>query len=178
MNGNCHFVFGTACGACTALRLEELNGYLGVFPEDSDFQLLRIACVSLFILGSLFPDVDNPNSHIGDITRPFSTVVKKINRMFGKRGARHRTVPHDLVTYILLARLAYLYSPAMLFFCMGAGTHLYLDLFTPYGIPVLGKSVSISKINSESKEAVKFTYIHVIAVIVITAIGVISRELL
>jgi hypothetical protein len=61
---------------------------------------------------------------------------------------------------------------------MGAGTHLYLDLFTPYGIPVLGKSVSISKINSESKEAVKFTYIHVMAVIMITAIEVISRELL
>ncbi len=122
MNGNCHLIFGTAVGTAVCMGLK---------ADITECTLIMSTC----IIGSVFPDIDNPNSHIGGLTVPISTVIGKVSELFGKTGSRHRGIFHDLFIYLLGFYLSFMYFRPVLGFCIGTLSHLFLDMFNPSGIP-------------------------------------------
>ncbi len=153
MNGNCHFVFGASVGASVSLMC-------GL--SSAETTLLISTC----LIGAIFPDIDNPTSNMGQLSKPISTVIGKVGRVFGKSGKNHRGIFHDPFFYIIGAYLSYLYFPPLLGFFLGAFTHLFLDMFNPSGIRFLGvKFLRLAKIPSGSKESVAFTWIATILVL-------------
>ena len=124
MTGNCHLLFGTAVGAAVCMGLK-------ADPAEC------VTIMSTCIIGSVFPDIDNPTSHVGGLTVPFSTVIGKISEAFGKTGARHRGIFHDLLVYLVGLYFAFRYFNPVFGFFIGALSHLFLDMFNPSGVPFL-----------------------------------------
>lgn len=122
MNGNCHLIFGTAIGTAVCM---------GIKADAMECTLLMSTC----IIGSVFPDIDNPNSHIGGLTVPISSLIGKVSEIFGKTGSRHRGIFHDLFIYLLGFYLSYMYFQPILGFFIGTLSHLFLDMLNPSGIP-------------------------------------------
>lgn len=162
MNGNCHFIFGAATGAALAINIELISSTLPNITATPE-------TTTLFVLGglvgSIFPDIDNPNSYMGKLTTPLSTAIGSISEAFGKTGPHHRGILHDLSVYVAGLILCYLYFPPMIGFFIGCLSHLFLDMFNPAGIPFLfGVSrIHLGKIKSGSKESIIFTWICTIA---------------
>ena len=153
MNGNCHLIFGTAVGITTALLTE-------IPLADS------VALVSTCIIGSVFCDIDSETSHMGQLTKPVSTVVCKISAMFGKTKEKHRGIFHDPTVYIIGLILTHMYLPELMGFFIGALSHLFLDMFNPAGIPLLGvKRIHIAKIPASSKQAIVMTWVFTAIII-------------
>lgn len=146
MNGNCHLIFGTATGITTALILS---------PD----MVTTTALISTCLLGSLFPDIDNEKSHIGQLTVPVSTVINEISKTFGKTGKNHRGIFHDMGVYIIgLCVSIYFQIPVYGFF-IGALSHLVLDAFTPAGIPLfMIKKIHLGKFPSGGKASIILTW--------------------
>lgn len=158
MNGNCHFLYATAVSGMVALNLEQVNHYLpNIENEPSMIALLLMGG----IIGGVFPDIDNPKSHIGQLTKPVSTVIGKIGESVGKSGTHHRGIFHDFLIYAVGLVLSYFYCPYLLGFFIGVVTHLFLDMFNPMGVPVLFgvTKMHLGKIRSDSKSAIVLTYI-------------------
>ena len=172
MNGNCHFVFGAAIGTALAINIDLVSTALPNITSTHE-------TVTLFILGglvgSIFPDIDNPNSYMGKLTVPVSTVLGQVSEAFGKTGSHHRGVLHDLSVYLAGLVLSYLYFSPLIGFFIGCLSHLFLDMFNPAGIPFLfGVSkIHLGKIKSGSKESVIFTWVAVVAV---TALGILLKS--
>lgn len=147
MNGNAHFMFGASVGVGTALVLS-LN------PTQATL------LVSTCLLGSIFPDIDNPKSNAGQLTTPISTVIGKIAKAEGKYGSHHRGIFHDPFFYVVGLVLAFFFYKPLIGFFIGTFTHLFLDCFNPAGIRFLGtKYINFGKIPSASKTARNFTYV-------------------
>lgn len=166
MNGNCHFIFGAALGTAFAMNMDKLEtalSHLNSSPETA----------TLFVLGGLiggiFPDIDNPNSYIGKLTVPVSSVIGTFGELAGKTGPMHRGILHDPIVYITGLILSYMFCPSLVGLFLGCISHLYLDMFTPAGIPLfLGfKHLRLAKIKSGSQQSVIFTWLNVCAVILI-----------
>lgn len=153
MNGNCHFVFGAAVGTAVALNLN----HLGIHDTEEMMTLMVMGG----ILGGIFPDIDNPMSHIGKLTVPVSTVIGKLGAFFGRSREHHRGILHDPFTYIVCGVLSFFYFQPMLGFIIGCFSHLFLDLFNPMGIPFLlsRRRLRLGKIQSDSKEAIIFSWV-------------------
>ncbi len=164
MNGNCHFVFGASIGAALAMNVDLIST---PFPNITATPETATLLVLGGLIGSIFPDIDNPNSYIGKLTTPVSTVIGHISEAFGKTGSHHRGVLHDLSVYVAGLVLSYMYFSPLIGFFIGCLSHLFLDMFNPMGIPVLfGVSkIHLGKIKSGSKESVIFTWIFSIAVL-------------
>ena len=96
MNGNAHFMFGASVGVGAALALS-LN------PTQATL------LVSTCLLGSIFPDIDNPKSNVGQLTAPVSTVIGKIAKAEGKYGSHHRGMFHDPFFYTIGLILAFFF---------------------------------------------------------------------
>ncbi len=122
MNGNCHLIFGTAVGAAVCMGLK----------TDA---ATSTAIMSTCIIGSVFPDIDNPTSHVGGLTVPVSTVIGTVSEAFGKSKAKHRGIFHDLFVYLLGFYLSFMYFRPVIGFYIGALSHLFLDMFNPAGVP-------------------------------------------
>lgn len=170
MNGNCHFVFGASVGTAAALSTELLHSYLpniAATPETA----------TLFVLGGLvggiFPDIDNPTSHVGKLTTPVSKWIGGIGRIFGKTREHHRGIFHDAAIYLAGLILSYFYFPPLLGFFLGCLSHTYLDAFNPSGIPfLLGvKHYHLGNIPSGSKGSIIFTWTNVGLVLLIAIIA-------
>jgi inner membrane protein len=158
MDGNCHFLFGTAVGIAFALNVDYLSVYLPnltVSPEMATLFVLG-GC-----LGGIFPDIDNPKSHMGKLSRPVSTYISKVNAFFGRKTKAHRGMLHDPMVYIILTVLSYFYFSPLLGFLIGCLSHVYLDAFNPMGVPCLGRNLRFAKIPSGSKRSVAFTWVNV-----------------
>ena len=166
MNGNCHFLFAASCSVSVALNLDKLTSMGLSLDNDS-------ATVTLLVMGSLmggiFPDIDNPRSSMGFLTKPVSTIIGKFGELVGKSGVNHRGIFHDITVHIALLILCYLYFPPMVGFFLGSVSHCFLDAFNPTGVPVfLGiKTLRLGKIYAASKSAVVFTYFLTISVLLI-----------
>lgn len=166
MNGNCHFVFGAALGTAFAMNMDKLEAALPNITNSPE-------TATLFVLGGLiggiFPDIDNPTSYIGKLTVPVSSVIGTFGELAGKTGPMHRGILHDPIVYIAGLILSYMFCPSLVGLFLGCISHLYLDMFTPAGIPVfLGlKHFRIAKIKSGSKQSVIFTWLNVCAAIII-----------
>jgi inner membrane protein len=81
------------------------------------------------VLGSLLPDVDEPNSYIGK-KLPF------ISKPLRKAGLKHRTFTHSVFFPLLFLPLGYFFNPFFYFVSFGILMHLIGDYLTNTGIPV------------------------------------------
>lgn len=139
------------------------------------------ATVTLLIMGGLiggiFPDIDNPKSSMGFLTKPVSTILGKFSELTGKTGVNHRGIFHDFTLYVAGLILSYLYFPPMLGFFLGGISHLILDAFNPMGVPILFgiRTLHLGKIYATSKAAIAFTWLMTFLVI---AAGVACKILL
>jgi len=159
MNGNCHFVYGAAVGSMVALNLDTISTILPHISNNTD-------TATLFILGGLiggiFPDIDNPSSHMGKLSAPVSTIIGSINKLFGKIGANHRGILHDPIVYIIGILLSYIFLPSLIGLFVGCLSHLFLDMFNPKGIPFfIFRKVSLGKFDSGKIGSIIFTWICV-----------------
>lgn len=131
MNGITHKIGGASAGIITYSLI------------STEFGLpLMAVCISSSILGSLVPDIDEPNSIAGKKAKLLSKSFKFI---FGHRGIIHtplflgilvgvywvigkKYIPPDYLNYA---------NYAMLSFSVGYISHLFLDMLTPQGIMLL-----------------------------------------
>lgn len=173
MNGNCHFVFGAACGTAIALNLDKIATVIPVQPSPEMYTLFILGG----LVGGILPDIDNPNSYIGKLTVPVSTGIGAVQEAFGKTGSRHRGLLHDPIVYLIGLWLSFTYFPALLGLFVGCLTHLFLDMFNPSGIPFLFglKHIHLGRIYSGSIGSVIFTWIWT-AVVVVTGIFIHYRR--
>lgn len=167
MDGNCHFVFGASVGTAISLNLDLISAGLPNISNSAETATLFILGG---IIGGIFPDIDNPVSHMGKLSIPISSMIGEISKLFGKTGKNHRGVLHDPIVYIIGIVLSYMYFSPLVGFFVGCFSHVYLDMFNPSGVPILFEQskIRLAKISSGSKESIIFTWINVIAVIAIS----------
>ena len=160
MNGNCHFIYGAAIGSMCALNINLINTYL---PNITATYETGTLFVLGGVIGGIFPDIDNPKSHMGKLSSPVSSFIGMISGLFGKKGQHHRGILHDPIVYILGLVLSYLYFSPLVGFFLGCISHIFLDLFNPAGVPFMlgAKHLHLGKIASGSKESVLFTWFNV-----------------
>ncbi len=140
MNGNCHFIFGASVGALA-------SGILQTTPAETTL------IISTCLIGSIFPDIDNPRSHFGQLTKPISTIIGKVQKWEGKKEYQHRGILHSLFLYVALLIVSYFFCPYLIGFFIGALSHLFLDMFNPSGVPVfLFKRIRLAKLPSSNEK--------------------------
>ena len=165
MNGNCHFVYGAATGSMLALNVANIATVLPnvtATPETATLLVLG------GLIGGIFPDIDNPSSHMGQLSAPVSTVIGAINKKMGKIGSNHRGILHDPFVYIAGLVLCYFFFPPMIGFFLGCLSHLFLDIFNGKGIPCGPiKRISIARIDGSSPAAIAITWVCIFFVLVI-----------
>ena len=171
MNGNCHFIYGAAVGSALALNLDKISSVISISNSSET--------ATLFILGGLvggiFPDIDNPNSYMGHLSAPISTLIGKINEKLGKVGSNHRGILHDPIIYLLGLVLSYFFFPPLLGFFIGCISHIFLDMFNPKGVPCLFvHRIRLGKFNSGDSSSIVFTWICVILCI---GIGILIKTI-
>lgn len=165
MNGNCHFVYGAAVGTAVAINLSNIAT---VLPNVTTTPEMATLCIMGGLLGGIFPDIDNPSSHMGQLAAPVSTVIGAINKKLGKTGANHRGVLHSLIVYIAGLVLSYFFFPPIIGFFIGCLSHLFLDMFNGKGIscgPI--KRISVARIDGNSPAAIAITWICIFFILVI-----------
>jgi inner membrane protein len=125
MKGRTHLIAGAGTG-------------LSLLILSIDEPTIGIAAGALSILGSIAPDIDNRKSIIGNKMKITSTVTNKI---FGHRGITH--TPALLLAMFLIGVVALVmtdswkYFPVLCGFAVGYASHLFLDMLTKGGIPLL-----------------------------------------
>lgn len=160
MNGNCHFIYGAAVGSMVALNLDTVSTFL---PNISSSPETATLFVLGGLIGGIFPDIDNPSSHIGQLSAPVSTIIGKINDLLGKVGSNHRGILHDPTVYIIGFILSYLFFSPLTGFFVGCLSHIFLDMFNPKGVPFLFiHRIRLGKFNSGDTGSIIFTWICVI----------------
>lgn len=83
------------------------------------------------VIGSLLPDIDEPNSYVGRRSFGMSTKVKEA---FGHRGMTHSLVVWGAVAAIVLIESSSLFS---LGFLLGYLFHILEDFLSIQGVPLL-----------------------------------------
>lgn len=124
MTGKNHLMLGTAIGASVIV----------ISQNYTDGAVFMAACM----LGSIFPDIDLPDTMIGHTCKPLAIAL---NRKYGHRGFIHSPLNAALLTFIYWG-LTYLTVPTAfrtvaLGFLVGFFAHLLQDTFTKKGIPWL-----------------------------------------
>lgn len=165
MNGNCHFVYGASVGSAVTMNLDKIAT---IIPNITNTPETATLFILGGLLGGIFPDIDNPGSHMGQLSAPVSTVIGAINKKLGKVGSNHRGILHDPITYLIGLVLCYFFFSPMIGFFIGCLSHLFLDLFNPKGIPFfLFRRVSIGKFDSGSTGSVVLTWAFVFLAVAI-----------
>ena len=160
MNGNSHFIYGATVGSMVALNIGLVSS---VLPNVTNSPETATLLVMGGVLGGIFPDIDNPSSYMGRMSAPVSTAIGAVNEVLGKKGANHRGILHDPITYILGIVLSYFFFTPLIGFFIGCLSHLFLDMFNPKGIPFLFfKRVSLGKFKSGELGSIIFTWVNVI----------------
>ena len=169
MNGNCHFVYGAAVGSMLALNIATVSNAI---PNITNTPETATLFVLGGVLGGIFPDIDNPSSHMGSLSAPVSTIFGKINEKLGKVGSNHRGILHDPTVYIAGLILSYLFFTPLIGFFIGCLSHLFLDMFNPKGIPFfLFKKVRLGNFKSGEIGSTIFTWVCIFICITIGVIG-------
>ena len=127
MQGKTHLFTGVIAGAATGLA---------AFTIDSPN--IAFATVVATVVGSIYPDIDNPKSMLGRKIKPISYVI---NKVFGHRNFVHS--PFNLLLISLAATILCVLGGKQNFllplfgFIIGFILHLILDSITVGGIPFL-----------------------------------------
>lgn len=85
--------------------------------------------IGMLLLGSVLPDIDQPQSIIGKILFFLSY---PINRMFG-----HRTLTHSFLLWIIILIIGTTLKINTMWLCLGAFTHILLDCLNMSGVSAL-----------------------------------------
>lgn len=118
------------------------------------------------IIGALLPDLDQPNSTLGQLVPTVSGIIK---RVFGHRG-----ISHSLLMLLFLTTCAFAFSDmlggAIAPLCWGYASHLLGDYMTKSGIPFfwpITKKVSLPGLafttGSRTEDVLTFAMVVVIA---------------
>ncbi|MBQ8234064.1 MAG: metal-dependent hydrolase [Bacilli bacterium] len=165
MNGNCHFMYGATVGIMLTVNLDTISTIL---PQIANTQEMGTLFVLGGLMGGIFPDIDNPSSHMGKLSKPISTIIGAINKKFGKVGANHRGILHDPIVYIIGLILSYIFMPSLIGIFIGCLSHLFLDMFNYKGIPFfLFKRISVAKIESDSTGSTICTVLWILVTVVL-----------
>ena len=159
MNGNCHFINGIAVTTLISLNIDNIAKLTNTPINDKP---AVITCLVLGgILGSIFPDIDNPKSNMGQLAKPVSTIIGAINKLTGRSDYDHRSIFHDIAFSVIGLTLSLLFFPYISGFFIGTLSHIFLDSFTPRGIPfIFGIGhFHIASIPSASKRAIVVSYL-------------------
>lgn len=164
MNGNCHLINGLAVSTMVSLNIHILSEYTSIGMCDKSSAIALIVMGGL--IGSVFPDIDNVNSNVGQLCKPVSTVIDYIQSLYGKTGSNHRGVFHDIAFYLTGFLISLIWCPYLFGFFLGGMSHIFLDALTPAGVPyVLGMGrFRISRVPSGSKRSVVITYLLAILI--------------
>lgn len=119
MKGKSHIILATGIGVTTAMIIA---------PTDINHS---IELVSFSILGGLFPDIDLPQSTLGKVTKPISTIL---NRLFHHRGFIHSPLFAMIICFLLYKYLNFYF---FIGFTVGIASHIISDTMTKGGIPWL-----------------------------------------
>ena len=140
-----HILGGVAIGAVVTTAAGQ--GYFGLTPLSTP-AIFGTFIAAMF--GSVFPDIDQPKSKIG---QQIPILSKLMRGTFGHRG-----FCHSLLFLLILHFLVVRFLPSMAFyslvFCLGAATHLFFDMFNSPGVPLFWPvkiRVRIAKIRTESQ---------------------------
>ena len=145
MTGKTHLTFGIGTGVLAA----------GLINPDS--AVMGIGMIGMTMLGSLAPDIDSKTSKISKKMKLLSIITSK---MFGHRGFIHSPICvlaiYLLTTAILKHNNAMEYINLLYAFLIGYAGHLFLDLMTKGGIPLLypfsRKKYHLTNIKTGGKE--------------------------
>ena len=116
MSGGAHFVYGFIVGALVAPVIETTY-------EPA------VGAMVLVTFGSMFPDIDNPNSKIASILPVLAIIISRLR-------LGHRNLLHSPIFLLFLFGLVGKYTLGRAF-CIGYMCHLVQDLCTCGGIPLL-----------------------------------------
>lgn len=123
MTGRTHLTFGIGIGLIGMATCHLVTGDINASSS------ILAGCA----IGSLFPDLDIPNS---TISKYIPIIPNIINKMFG-----HRNFFHSPIFLLLLYFLLSYFFPKHIFliygFIIGFISHLLLDTFNKGGIPLL-----------------------------------------
>lgn len=114
MQGRTHLLIGIAVGAAAG---ESLGAPWWITAGSA--------------LGSLLPDIDLPSTTLGHLIYP---LAKFLNKTFGHRGFLHSPLflgLLSLVLYVCQVPLPFIVGNAI-----GFGSHLFLDMMNPKGVPL------------------------------------------
>lgn len=127
MTGKTHIVGGLAAGLA-AVSFAPAASSLSPIGVDE-----IVLCLGLSVVGSLAPDIDLHSSKAGHKAGAASWLIQII---FG-----HRTLFHSpllmLLIYLFMMSVFPEYRLYTLYFLIGMGSHLLLDLCNKKGIPLL-----------------------------------------
>lgn len=114
MTAKTHFLIGTVSAFFIASSWNNIGNMKEIFITST-------------MLGSLLPDIDEPNSFIGRRTKIISS---PLNSIFG-----HRTIAHNLIIYFIMLLYA-IYSKNMIIIgvSFGAIIHIFCDAITNSGV--------------------------------------------
>ena len=136
MRGSVHASLGLAVGITNSIlvtnELSKLN-----YINENNFTKIFIGGITLTILGSLFPDIDYPNSILGKRFKPISLLINKIfgHRKFFHSGILYFPIHIFLIIFCLLNKnnqaIYYINS-----FFIGLYFHLFQDSFTTAKTPL------------------------------------------
>lgn len=121
MMGRTHIAFGMACVTGAV--------YAGAMPVD----WLPVAGAAAAV-GSLLPDIDEPESKLGRVCVPLALVIKLL--------VGHRTLTHSALALIAVILLPWLWLSGEMAMAVSAGvgigyaSHLLGDAMTPQGIQI------------------------------------------
>lgn len=155
MDGKTH----RTAGICTGLVIA--SNYMLIEPYSLYKAVPCVALVAGSTLGSLLPDIDHPDSMIGRKVKPISIML---NKGLGHRGIMHSPFIYMLIfmlfSILIESQVSGMYLKTILMSFMigllsGTFSHLFLDILTIGGIPLIypftKKKIRIFKFKSGSK---------------------------
>jgi inner membrane protein len=124
-------------GLVFALGIINFSLFYGIRFYNGSFGISFFLYLFFSILGSVFPDIDEPNSYIG---RKFSFLSHIFKGILGHRGFTHSFLGMFLFTFIIAGIIYGYYGQSFyysLFFCLGYFSNILGDLMTKRGVPIL-----------------------------------------
>lgn len=165
MRGKQHLEFGIVSGTAIAAGL----AYTGFLPV-----IETVPFIGLSMIGSVYPDIDHPESSIG---RKIPWLSNFLFKTFG-----HRTYTHMIFPWILISFGFYFLPKWSWGFMIGIFSHLYLDSLTIKGTPFFIKNEKFKNIHllpkclrcrSGSFVSKIYTFMADVSVIALTFLGMI-----
>ena len=166
MTGKHHLIAGTVCGVCV--------GASAIIAPGNTSYLIACGAVGTTMIGSLLPDIDSRTSKLGSKMKIASFLA---NKLFGHRGFLHS--PLFIVFMMWLLNLIFTknniseYSLLWQGLAFGMINHLFCDMMTKGGIPILYPFSKMKLSFTFMKSGSKWEFIPLILMCVLTVVATI-----